>query len=57
MYPLHFSLAESVCKVDFQKVIPAQICQLILYISNSKGYVGGFGGELTSATRLDKLFQ
>ena len=36
-------------KVVLQKSIPAQIRQLILYISNSKGQVDEFVGELTSA--------
>ena len=39
-----------------QKSIPAQIRQLILYISKSKGYVDGSVGKLTSAKRLFKHF-
>ena len=35
-------LTESAYKVALQKPIPAQICQLILYISNNKGWVDGF---------------
>ena len=42
-----FYLAQSV----LQKSILTQIRQLICYDSNSKGYVDGFGGELTSAKR------
>ena len=45
-------LTQSVLKVVLQKAIPTQICQLILYISNSKGYADEFVGELTSAKRL-----
>ena len=45
-------LTQSVFKDDLQKSIPTQLRQLILYISNRKGYVDGFVGELTSATRL-----
>ena len=37
-----------------QKSIPTQIRQLILYISNSEGYVDGFVGEWTCAKRLEK---
>ena len=47
---------ESVDKVILQKPIPSQICQLILYISNKKGWVGGFVRELTSEVRLYKHF-
>jgi len=43
----HTKFFKSVCKS-----IPTQIRQLILYISNSKGEVDGFVGELTSAKRL-----
>ena len=45
-------LTQSVLKVVSQKPIPTQICQLILYISNSKGQVDEFVGDLTSAKRL-----
>jgi len=45
-------LTQSVFEVVLQKSIPTQICQLILYISKSKGYVDGFVGQLTSAKRL-----
>ena len=48
-------LAQSVLEVVVQKSIPTQICQLI--ISNSKGSVNGFLGELTSAKRLYKHFE
>ena len=34
-----------------QKSTPKQMCQLILYIGNSEGYVDGFVKELTSAKR------
>ena len=43
-------LAQSVDEVVLPKSIPTQICQLILYNSNSEGYVDGFVGELTYAT-------
>ena len=43
-------------EVVSQKSIPTQIRQLILYISNSKGWVDGFVGELTSAKRIQKHF-
>jgi len=36
-YHMHVYLSESVYKVVLQKSIPAQIRQLILYISNNKG--------------------
>ena len=49
-------LTESVYQVVLQKSIPAQIRQLILYISNSKGYVDGFVGGVTSAKQLYKYF-
>ena len=39
-------------QVVLSKSIPTQICQLILHISNSKEYVDGFVGELTSAKGL-----
>ena len=39
-------------QVVLQNSIPTQIRQLIIYISNSKGSVDGFVGELTSAERL-----
>ena len=35
-----------------EMTIPTQPLQLILHISNSKGQVDGFMGELTSAKRL-----
>ena len=57
--PRRFFLTQSVYKVVLQKSIPAQIRQLILdyyYISNNKGYVDGFVGELTFAKRLYKQF-
>ena len=40
-------LTESVQKVVLQDLIPAQIRQLILYISNNRGQVDGFVWELT----------
>ena len=45
-------LTHSVFKGVLQK--STQIRQFILYISNSKGLVDGFVGELTSAKRLSK---
>ena len=45
-------LTESVYKIVSQKSIPPQIRQLFLYISNNKGQVDGFVGELTFAKRL-----
>ena len=45
---LHFYLTERVNKVVLQMSIPAQIRQLIFYISNNKGQVDGFVRELTS---------
>ena len=38
-----------------QKSTHTQMRQLILHISTSKGQVGGFVGELTSAKRLSKV--
>jgi len=40
------SFAESIYTGVFQKEIPAQICQLILHISNIEGLVDGFVWEL-----------
>jgi len=51
----HFTrtyLTERVFGIVLPKAIPAQIRQLILYISNHRGYVDGFVGELTFAKRL-----
>ena len=45
-------LTESVYKVVFKKSIPAQIRELIIYVSNNKGYVDEFVLELTFSTRL-----
>ena len=45
-------LTQSVYQVVLQKSIPTKIRPLILYINNSKGYVDGFVGKLTSAKRL-----
>ena len=45
-------LTESVYKDVLQNSIPAQIRQLILYISNDKGDVDGFVRELTFAERI-----
>ena len=42
-------LTQSAFKVVLQKSIPPQIRQPILHISNSKGEVDGFAGELTFA--------
>ena len=39
------SLTESVYKVVLQKSIPAQILQLILYISDNTGHVDGLVRE------------
>ena len=50
-------LTVGVYKVVLQQSIPAQIRQLILYISNNKGLVDGFVLELTCAKRLDKHFR
>ena len=44
-------------KVDSRKSISAQICQLTLDISNSKGLVDGFVREPTFAKRLYKNFR
>ena len=41
-----------VFNVVLKKSILTQIRQFTLYISNSQGYVDGFGEELTSAKRL-----
>ena len=49
-------VAYSVYGVVLKKLIPAQIRQIILYISNDKGYVGGFVRELTFAQQLCKHF-
>ena len=47
-------LTQSVLKVVLQQSIPKQIRQLIPDISNSKGYVDGFVGEMNFAKRLEK---
>ena len=49
-------IAYGVYEVVFKKLIPAQICQLILHVRNDKGYVGGFVRELTFAQQLCKHF-
>ena len=49
-------LTESVYKVVLQKSIPAKIRQLMLYISDYKGYVDGFVRQLAFAKRLYKHF-
>ena len=36
-------LTSSILKFALQKSIPTQICQLVLYVSNSNGYVDGEG--------------
>ena len=38
-------LSQSVFQVVLQKSIPTQLCQLVLYISNSKERIGGFVGD------------
>jgi len=45
-------LAPNGFRVVFQKSIPPQIRQLILYISNSEGSVDGFVWDVTSADDL-----
>jgi len=45
-------LTESVHNVVLHESIPTQIFHLTLYISNSKGQIDGFVGELTFAKRL-----
>ena len=49
-------LTESVFKIVLQKSTPAQIRQLILYISNNNGLVDRFVGEFTFQKRLCKHF-
>ena len=49
-----FNPTKSVFKVDLQKSSPTQMRHLILFISNSKGYVDGFVGVSTSAERRSK---
>ena len=49
-------LAESVHIVFLQKSIPAQIRQLILYISNDKGEVDGYVRETTCSKQVYKSF-
>ena len=44
-------LTESVYLVVLQKSIPAQIPQLVLHVSDNKGYVDGFVRESTFAKR------
>ena len=51
-----FHPSKSVYRVVLSKSIPAQIRQLILHVSNRKGSVDEFVGELTSAKRLKKHF-
>ena len=49
-------LSQNVFQVVLQKSIPTQIRLLILYISNSKGYVDGFmGGVDFCKTTLETL--
>ena len=50
------NLTESVHKVVVQKLISAQIRQVILYSSNDEATVDGFVRELTFAKRLVKHF-
>ena len=45
-------LTKNVSTVVWQKSITTQIRELIVYISNFKGYVDGCVGELTSANPL-----
>ena len=47
-----FHITQSALEAVLKKSIPTQIRQLILYISNSKGQVDRFVGELASAKRL-----
>ena len=47
---------EDAFQVVLQKSIPAQIRQLILYISNNEGQVDGFVRELSFAKRRYKHF-
>ena len=54
--PLHSYLTETVYKIILQKSGPTQIRRLLLYISNSRGSIDGFVGELTSTKRLPKTF-
>ena len=46
-YHTRVYLTESFCQVVLKKSIPAQIRELIRYISNDKGYVDGFVRKLT----------
>jgi len=39
-------------EVILQKSMPAQIRQLVIYVSNNKGYVGAIVRELTCANQL-----
>jgi hypothetical protein len=41
-------------KLSCKKLIPTQIRQLVLHISDNKGYVDGLVGGLTFAKRLYK---
>ena len=54
MQPRPILIHQRVFKVFSQKSILTQIRQLILYISNSKGKVDRFVGEVTPAQRLSK---
>jgi len=47
-------LTQKYYQVVLQKSIPVQIRQPFLYISNNKGQIGGFVGELTLAKRFHK---
>ena len=49
-------LTERVYQVVLQQSVPAQIRQLVLYISNAQGQVDEFVRELTLANRLYKYF-
>ena len=49
-------IPDSVCKVVWQKSVPAQIRQLFLYTGNDEGHVDGFVGESTLIKRLHKQF-
>ena len=49
-------ITESVRKIVWQQSIPAQICVHVLYISNNKGQVDGFVGELVFVKRFQKHF-
>jgi len=53
---LHYYITQSIFKIVLQKSLPTQIRHLILYTSNSTGYVDGFVGDLTSAKQFKNTF-